>query len=179
MNLLSKSRVYLAGPIDACPELGRAWRKDITPFLEELGIVVFDPCNKPTHLLNESAECVAHRRKLKNEGKFDEAAALVKEIRHVDLRMVDICDFLIVHLNNDVRTCGTWEELFLGNRERKPVLIHIEQGKENIPDWLLGTLPHQFFFSSWRELKDYLTEFNHGQKILSPYEANRWLMFFK
>lgn len=175
-NVLKDARCYLAGPIDKAADFGRGWRIEISEFLNDLGIEIFNPCAKPQHLLNETAESVKYRHKLKSEGKFDEVALLVKEIRHIDLRMVDVCDFLIVHLDNDVRTCGTWEELFTANRSKKPILVHMEQGKENIPDWVLGTIPHEFIFSTWRELKDYLIQINNGCNMLSN---DRWLLFYR
>jgi len=58
----------------------------------------------------------------------------MKQIRPVDLRMVDICDFLVVNLDLQVHACGTYEELFWANRMKKPVLIRIEQGIEHTPD---------------------------------------------
>lgn len=179
MNILKNSRVYLAGGIDKAADFGKGWREDITPFLQELGVEIFNPCSKPQHLLNETTESVKYRHKLKSEGKFDEVAMLMKEIRHIDLRMVDVCDFLIVHLDNDVRTCGTWEECFSANYSKKPVLIHIEQGKVNIPDWMLGTLPHEFIFSTWKELREYLVQVNDGGRVLSKYEDDRWLLFYR
>lgn len=179
MNLLSKSRVYLCGAIDAAKDGGQTWRKELTPFLQELGIEIFNPCEKPTHLLNETAESVKLRHQLKKQGKFDEVATLMKEIRHIDLRMVDVCDFLIVHLNNDIRTVGTIEEMAVSNFSKKPILIHIEQGKENIPDWILGMIPHSFIFSTWKELREYLVQVNDGGRVLSKYEDDRWLLFYR
>ena len=32
------------------------------------------------------------------------------------------------------------------NRQRKPILIHCEQGKAEMPDWLFATIPHSLFF---------------------------------
>jgi len=37
-------KIYLAGAIEAAPDDGKAWRRDIAQFLDsELGIEVFDP----------------------------------------------------------------------------------------------------------------------------------------
>jgi len=176
MNVLKDSSCYLAGPIDKASDYGKGWRNSITPFLKELGVKIFNPCDKPSHLLNESAESVQHRNRLKLCGKFDEVSKLVKEIRNIDLRMVDMCDFLIVHLDNNIRTCGTWEELFTANRNKKPILVHIEQGKVNVPDWLLGTIPHEFIFSRWQDLKNYLVEANIGNKIWIIQSIERFIM---
>lgn len=176
MNILKNSRCYLAGAIDKAEDFGRGWRIEVSDFLNQIGVEVFNPCSKPQHLINESGECVKYRHALKKKGQFEEVAAIMKEIRHIDLRMVDVCDFLIVHLDNDIRTCGTWEEIFTANRSKKPILIHIEQGKENVPDWVLGTLPHEFIFSKWSELQEYLIKINNNSQNLS---SNRWLLFYQ
>lgn len=175
MNTLKNSRCYLAGPIDKAADYGKGWRKDVSKFLQEIGVEVFNPTAKPTHLLNETAESVKYRHKLKQQGRFEDVSVMMKEIRHIDLRMVDVCDFLIVHLDNDVRTCGTWEELFTANRSKKPIIVHMEQGKENTPDWLLGTIPHHFIFSSWKDMKEYLHLVNNSVALTD----DRWLLFYK
>ena len=99
---------------------------------------------------------------------------LMKTIRSVDLRLVDISDFLIVNLDLDHYACGTWEELFLANRSKKPIVIHIEQGKQNTPDWLFGTIPHQMIFSTWLELQSYLQYIDGDSQIE---HHNRWRFF--
>lgn len=178
MNILNNARCYLAGPIDKAADYGRGWRVEISAFLESIGVEVFNPCSKPRHLINENGECVQYRHTLKKQGKFKEVAEIMKEIRHIDLRMVDVCDFLVVHLDNDVRTCGTWEEIFTANRSKKPIIIHMEQGKESAPDWLLGTIPHNFIFGKWQELKDYLVNVNDSKsQVLS--NGDRWLLFYQ
>ena len=98
----------------------------------------------------------------------------MKTIRSVDLRLVDISDFLIVNLDLDHYACGTWEELFLANRSKKPIVIHIEQGKQNTPDWLFGTIPHQMIFSTWLELQSYLQYIDGNSQIE---HHNRWRFF--
>ena len=47
---LQNQRVYLAGAMDRVKDRGVAWRDSITPFLEELGCVVFNPISKPTEI---------------------------------------------------------------------------------------------------------------------------------
>jgi hypothetical protein len=158
---LNNQRVYLAGAMDRVADRGNGWRDNITPFLEDLGIIVFNPIKKPTIVGQEDEKTHKHKLKLKAEKNYDELSELMKVIRSVDLRLVDISDFLIVNLNLEHYACGTWEELYLCNRSKKPILVHIEQGKQHIPDWLFGTLPHEWFFSTWDELKKYLILLNY------------------
>jgi len=174
MNRLNNQRVYLAGAMDRVADRGNGWRDKITPFLESLNIIVFNPIKKPTVVGQEDELTHKHKVKLKNAGKYDELSQLMKTIRSVDLRLVDISDFLIVNLDLDIHPCGTYEEIFWANRQKKPIIIHMVQGKENAPDWLFGTVPHEMIFSSWDDIKSYLSNINSKQEINT---YNRWYFF--
>lgn len=173
-NRLSNQRVYLAGAMDRVADRGNGWRDNITPFLQQLSIVVFNPIKKPTAIGLEDAGVHKHKIELKLNNKYDELSYLMKTIRSVDLRLVDISDFLIVNLDLDIHPCGTYEEIFWANRQKKPIIIHMVQGKQNAPDWLFGTIPHEMIFSSWDEIKIYL---NHINSSVSIESHNRWYFF--
>jgi nucleoside 2-deoxyribosyltransferase len=174
MNRLYKQRVYLAGAIDRASDRGAEWREVITPFLTDLGLTVFNPLTKPGEIGKEDANTAIIKKKLKSTKQYDELSKVMKLIRGVDLRLVDISDFLIVNLDLDIHPCGTYEEIFLANRQKKPIIIRIVQGKENAPDWLFGTIPHDMMFSSWDEIKMYLKYINSADSINS---FNRWYFF--
>ena len=165
----------MAGPMDACRELGRQWRDDLTPFLENLGIIVLNPYNKP--ILDECGleDDINHalvQEALKRKD-YNEVSRLMKSIRQVDLRMVDHADFLIVNLDLDQRPCGTWEEIFTANREKKPIIIKCKS-KESLPPWLFSVLPHELFFESWIEVSTYVENINKNQHID---KLGRWVFF--
>jgi hypothetical protein len=174
MNRLKNQRVYLAGAMDRVADRGNGWRDSITPFLEALDIVVFNPIKKPSSVGVE--DCLTHQMKqqFKIQGNFDELSELMKTIRSVDLRLVDISDFLIVNLDLDIHPCGTYEEIFWANRQKKPIIIHMVQGKSKAPDWLFGTIPHEMIFSCWDSIKEYLTLVNSQTKINN---FKRWYFF--
>lgn len=174
MNRLKNQRVYLAGAMDRVADRGNGWRDNITPFLEDLGIVVFNPIKKPTILGQEDEQTHKLKLQLKSQENYDELSSLMKTIRSVDLRLVDISDFLIVNLDLDVHPCGTYEEIFWANRQKKPIIIHMVQGKQNVPDWLFGTIPHEMIFSSWDSIKEYLIYVNTSPAINN---YNRWYFF--
>ena len=171
---LEHQRVYLAGAMDRVQDRGNGWRDSISPFLESLGIIIFNPIKKPTTVGVEDFATHKYKQKLKLEKNYDELSQLMKTIRSVDLRLVDISDFLIVNLDLDIHPCGTYEEIFWANRQKKPIIIHMVQGKHNAPDWLFGTIPHQMIFSSWDEIKSYLTKVNTSAEINN---YNRWYFF--
>lgn len=171
---LINQRVYLAGAMDRVADRGVGWRDSITPFLQNLGIVVFNPISKPTDIGLEDHDTHQIKTKLKAMSRYDELSAMMKTIRAVDLRLVDISDFLIVNLDLNVHPCGTYEEIFLANRSKKPIIVHMEQGKSQTPDWLFGTIPHQMIFSTWLEVKNYLQHI-HTDAEIEYY--NRWRFF--
>ncbi|MHC4704177.1 MAG: hypothetical protein ACYTFQ_26760 [Planctomycetota bacterium] len=114
--------------------------------------------------------------RLGREGQYDLVAEQMKIIRCVDLRMVDISDFLIVNIDLDVHACGTYEETTTANRQKKPMLFHIEQGKRNTPDWLIAAVPHQLIFSKWADLKMYVRHVATAP-IDQVEHLNRWYFF--
>lgn len=171
LNRLKGQRVYLAGAMDRVPDRGASWRENITPFLQDLNIVVFDPIKKPGNIGLENEETHNLKKNLKLSNQYDQLSKIMKTIRSVDLRLVDISDFLIVHLDTETHPCGTLEEIFLANRQKKPIIVHIEQGKQNCPDWLFGTLPHELFFDEWNQVIEYLYHINSSDIIN---KLNRW-----
>jgi hypothetical protein len=174
MNRLNNQRVYLAGAMDRVPDGGKTWRENITPVLLKMGLTVFNPLIKPSEIGREDENTVMLKKRLKQEKRYDELSKVMKTIRNVDLRLVDISDFLIVNLDLDIHPCGTYEEIFLANREKKPILINVAQGKQNAPDWLFGTIPHQMIFDSWLDLQEYLMYIDGAEEIVT---YNRWYFF--
>jgi hypothetical protein len=142
---------------------GVGWRRAIRCTLDDLRIQWLDPTRKPIDIGCEDDESRVRRRANKAAGRYEELVAEMKPIRHVDLRMVDICDLIVVNLDLDVHACGTYEEIYLGNRQKKPILIHCEQGKRSAPDWLFGVIPHEHIFSDWDQLYIYLRMISAGE----------------
>jgi hypothetical protein len=174
MNKLWGMRVYLCGPIDAAEDLGQGWRNQLTPWLHERGLVVLNPMQKPIDIGIEDAVHLVKRRELKQAGRFSEFAREMRIIRSVDLRMCDMSDFIIVNLDLNIPSCGTWEEVFWTNRMKKPSLVNVVQDRTNVPDWMIGTIPHEFIFSHMNWLKAYLHLVDVGADKRT---FNRWMFF--
>ncbi len=176
MGLLKNQICYLCGPIDKCPNAGTEWRTTITPFLEGLGIHVLSPCKKniknPPKIAGESKSDVEYLNLLKSSGKFDEVTEIARWIRNIDLRCTDKADFIIVNYDMNIHMAGTHEEIVTTNRSKKPVLIMCPQGKQHIPNWYYGMLPHEFFFNRWVDLENYLRRVNCGMIT-----HKRWIFF--
>ena len=172
MNKLKGMRCYLSGAISFSNDQG--WKDQLKIFLENKGVTVLDPSNKPTEIGKETVESRNWLRKLKEEENWDEISKEVKAVRCVDLRMVDISDFIIVNVDLEIYTIGTWEEVTLANRQKKPILIRIRQGKGGGAWWLFGMVPHQMIFSTFDAIEDYLNKIDSGE-ILDPFR--RWYFF--
>lgn len=165
MNRLTGMRAYLCGAMDLALDGGVGWRQALGTWLSNKhGVIVLDPTRKPCDLGSEDMENREYRRQLKIAGDYETLAREMRVIRSVDLRLVDIADFLVVNLDLSVFTCGTMEEIFWANRCKRPILIHVEQGKVRCPDWLYGTLPHEHIFSEWDEIYDYLDGIADGSR---------------
>ena len=174
MNRLRANRIYLCGAMDRVKDGGVGWRNEIGAWLRTRGVIVLDPCNKPIDIGIEDAENRQLRHQLKLAGDYAAVARDKKIIRCVDLRMVDLADALVVNIDVEVHATGTYEELFLANREKKAIIVHMEQGKQNVPDWLLGTIPHQMIFSTWPEVHEYLHYIDSAPEVDA---LKRWMFF--
>lgn len=151
-NRLCYTRCYLCGAMDRAADAGVGWRREIKRVLSDLDILWLDPCRKPIDIGTEDEASRRLRRQRKAAGDYAAVKLEMDPIRRVDLRMVDKSDFLVVNLDMDIHACGTYEEIFWANRMKLPVFIHCEQGKQCIPDWMFGTLPHSYFHSTWDEV---------------------------
>lgn len=174
MNRLRGTRCYLSGAMDKAPDRGVQWREELTPKLVSMGVTVLDPCNKPISEFDEGPNFANVRSVFLENEQYDEVRNMMKPVRAVDLRMTDVADFLIVNLDLDIFACGTMEEIFLANRQKKPILIHCPQGKKKLSPWLYGTMPHEMFFNTWTELFNYLIYIDIAKEIDT---LKRWVFF--
>jgi len=152
MNKLWGMRAYLAGGIDRVDDLGAWWRNDMTPFLEEMGVVVLNPLKKPIDIGIEDSKHVAKRREFKRKNVWVLLSDDMRKLRVVDLRMCDMSDFLVVYIDPATHMCGTYEEVSWANRLKRPILCCVVGGRSNCPDWLFGMIPYQHIFDCWNDL---------------------------
>jgi hypothetical protein len=137
-GLLRDARVYLSGPMDfvasRAAEKATGWRTRIGQFLRGLGVIVFDPWEKPEvrsmHDYGREGEGTTDvRAAWTYKGGKEGAAARAKVAEsfwgamHIDLRMVDTSDFIICYCPTNVYSVGTPHEIILARQQRKPVLF--------------------------------------------------------
>jgi hypothetical protein len=169
MGKLQGHTTYLAGPMEHVNDNGVSWREEIKPFLFDLGIGVFDPCDKPT---DQGLETMAEREEYQRvkglvslyrytsecEYYLKKMHEMCKEIVSIDLRLVDLSSFLIMHVNKDVHMCGTYAEFTHARLQRKPVIVKCDQGIEDLSGFIHGLGQYAMFFDSWNGVKDYVAE---------------------
>ncbi len=137
-DLLKGARVYLSGPMDfvasRADEMKYGWRNRVGEFLRDLGVIVFDPWNKPRvrglyEYGREGVDTTETRNlwtfKPGKEGAEARARCSGKfwETLHIDLRMVDTSDFIISYCPTNIYSVGTPHEIIVCRQQRKPVLF--------------------------------------------------------
>jgi hypothetical protein len=135
---LHNARVYLSGPMDfvasRAEEKTSGWRVRVGEFLRSFGATVFDPWIKPrVRGLHEYGKEDVATVQLRGDWTFEStpkgAMARAKcaqtfwETLHVDLRMVDISDFVIAYCPTNIYSVGTPHEIITARQQHKPVLF--------------------------------------------------------
>ena len=176
-NLLKNAICYLSGPIDDCKDHGIGYRKEIRDKIEKakLNILFLDPTDKFTGFSQEVGEDKENIYKLKKQHKWEELRFFMKKIVHLDLRSVDIVDFLILYIDPDLHMCGSYHETIISLQQKKPILVIVKGGKEKAPDWLFGIIHYSFIFDDVDECVDYLCKLNSGEIPLN----DRWVLMRK
>lgn len=176
MNKLKGLRCYLAGPIDHADDDGVGWRNRIKIWMEQKGVHVMDPCDKPTSdsTYREIDEEKVRMMQLKTDGEFDKLTQYMKEIVHVDLRMLDRSDFVVVYIDMNAKPFGTIWELQNSLHQRKPTLVFVEGGKTKISNWIYGVMNHNYIFDSMKDLLVYLHGIDSGD---TDADLTRWVFF--
>lgn len=169
MNILKGTKTYLIGPMQY--KNGETWRDKATEELTKLGVKVFNPYSHPFINSIQEGNLISYSKQLIQDKKYDEVAKLWKITRIEDLAMCDYATFIIAYIDTNVHTTGTYEELFWSNRLKRPIFLICEQGKDKVPLWIWGTLPHKYFYNTLDEVLDTLNKINSGKIEI---DSARW-----
>jgi len=166
---LTGARAYLGGPIEAAdPTID--WRSEPKRVLiEELKIDLFDPHADPKQ------QCFNELIQAKEAAAWERVETIVRRFVRKDLCIVDRSDFIIACLPKGVPTVGTVHEIISSNNTKKPTLLVCPQGKQYIPSWYFGFIPHKNMFGSWGSLYTYLREVDSGWHV----DDDRWAYVYK
>jgi hypothetical protein len=153
--------VYLAGAMEHAPDLGAAWRNEISEFLtSELGHRVFNPCVEQTHVLTSEERRFFRTWKATDLNRFK---ATVRKVIEKDLNtLLHEIDYIICLWDEFVANGGgTQGEITLAYFHRIPVYMVSTIPTASISSWILGCTTE--LFTSFEELKELLRKEFLGQ----------------
>lgn len=166
-NVLKGKRCYLSGPIENDTHVD--WRVEPRHVLQSIyKIELFDPFADPKQ------QFVPALKQARIDKDFETMARIAKAFVRKDLAMVDRADMTIAYVPHGVPTTGTHHEIINSNNAKKPTLLVCPQGKEFVPLWYYGFIPHEFMFGSWDELWGYLGGVAAGSQVGS----DRWAYIY-
>lgn len=137
-SLLRGTTVYLSGPMDfvasRAEERRNGWRTRVRMVLESWGVRVFDPWFKPIvrnlgrYGIEDETTTQARASWRFDDGLVGATARSALSgsfwpVMHVDLRMVDLSDFIIACCPTNLYSVGTPHEIVVARQQRKPVLL--------------------------------------------------------
>lgn len=169
-GFLRGARVYLSGPMDfvasRAAEKKFGWRNRVGDFLRRMGVIIFDPWNKPEvrglHEYGREDEKTTH---IRESWTFEDSPVGAKararcsgsfwQSLHIDLRMVDTSDFIIAYCPTNIYSVGTPHEIVLCRSQHKPVLF----------------VSPRITFPCYLDLKEYLKNDKRGSSLLEKLAA--------
>lgn len=176
-KILENTRALVIGAMEKDRIGGARMRDYVEEQLSPLGIKVWNHYKSPIECsINEGDDDIFSMLEGFREDENYEAIAKYKQIRHNDLALIDKCDFVICELNMETFSCGTFEEVFLANRHKKPIFLFCKQGKKSIPIWMWWTLPTNYFYNDCDEIVDTLSKIHFGQIKI---DSDRWKLLKK
>lgn len=174
MGQLDGLKVFLSGPIDRVADSGIAWRREIRQKCEDLPFSFLDPTEKPEEVGGHEVGLEKYKiiEMMKNRD-WENASKWSREVRHVDLRMVDRSDLYIIYIDVDSHLCGTYNELFEAERQQKPLfaIMKSPHTKWHIPSWLISIFREEEVFDSVDDCVEHLRKIQSGEIELD----SRWL----
>ena len=157
---------YLCGPIEFAQDGGRAWRRNLAPFLREtLGHSVYDPAEDERKNLTE--EEAANFRSWKT-GDPDRFRRVIRKIIDFDLDLIENkADYVVCYWDGaGVQGGGTAGELTAALRKGTPVYLVTPLPIEEVSGWMLGC--SERVFASIEDLEEFLVARyprTHGPKL--------------
>jgi len=170
MNILKNTKVYLAGNMEYTDDSVN-WRAYVASELNNLDIKVLSPLD--TIFINQNSETDEDRERLKTareNGQFEIVSEYMKGVIQKDLRLIDLCDYVIVNLEVKKPTFGTMHEIVIATQQKKPIFLSVGD-KTKCPLWLLGLLKPNYIYNNVDEILDMIHQIDSGKKEI---DISRW-----
>ncbi len=149
-------KAYLAGAIEHAPDKGKAWRDDISRFLEEsLGHEYYNPLIEERKYLTDDESLAFRGLKYNNISEYKK---IVRKLITGDIRAIDNDIQYIICLWDQYAENGggTYGELTLAFRNNIPVYMVTPKVLSEISGWILGCTSE--IFNNFKDLKCFLNE---------------------
>ena len=160
MNYLRGKRVYLSSPIENLSTQESLsfnhWRSNLEKFLNNLGVVIFDPAADPKQ------QWAPKLREMRESCDYDGMHEISFKFVRKDLQSVGHSDFLIAYLPYKTPTTGVTHEIILSNTNKNPTILYCPQGKQFISFWYYGFINHKYMFGEQDKLFQYLQDVDNG-----------------
>jgi len=171
--------VYLAGPIQYAKDGGVSWRDNVTGQMIDIGIKenhILNPCKKPLNNFEGDDLDAAFKQinTLHKNGDWEEIEKLSRNTIRIDLRLIDKSDLIYTHVDPNVYSFGTPDEIGMARTQRKPVIAVVNGGIQKAPYWLIGRIGRQNIFASDNDAISYMKDIMHGKV---PFDPKSWLFF--
>lgn len=168
MNYLKDKTAYLCGSIHSVSDDGMGWRDEITPKLQNLGVIVSDPCKKVI-INSEVGKDKEQFKQVVMEERFRDIKELFWPIVRYDLRQVDKCDFVVFNYDTSIPMVGSIHELVVANFQKKVILLKYDKKQlSGFNPWIATFIKENHFFSTWDGMFEHLNAINDG-KLDSSY----------
>ena len=173
MHKLRNTICYLSGPMEACKDGGVMWRREIIKKFEKVGIDIkcIDPTNKPGghETMQEEKDFMD---KLRREEKWYEMVNYVKAFVRLDLRYLDLSDFIILAVDKNTHMCGSYHEIVQAQIQKKPRFAIVNGGLKNMPSWLFSIFNPSDVFDNMDDCVQRIADLDSGKLPLD----NHWVL---
>lgn len=133
---------YLSGPMEYVADHGVEWRRKFIRLAQEAGLNLdfIDPTNKPGDGEMRVGEDKNYQTMLKEQGRWEDLRRYVGRYRRLDLRFVDLSDFIVAVVDPRVPQWGTSNEIYFAEMQHKPMFFICDGGLKNLPNWLFPVI---------------------------------------
>jgi hypothetical protein len=146
--------VYLAGAIEYAPDGGRAWREEVSKFLDEtLDHRVFNPCIEENHILTKEEFQMFRNWKAGDLPRFRQT---MRKLIDTDLDiLMNKVDYVVCLWDEHVLNGGgTQGELTVAYYHNIPVYMVSKIPRMKMSSWILGCTTE--VFEKFDDLKTFL-----------------------
>jgi nucleoside 2-deoxyribosyltransferase len=169
-KILNNTKVYLAGNMEFTSD-SVGWREYATNRLRKLNIKTLSPLDTVfVNQLNETADDRERLKSLRQSEKYDEVSEYMRSVVKKDLRLIDLCDIIIVNMEVMRPTFGTMHELIIAIQQKKPVFLSVFD-KKQCPLWLFGIIKPEYIYNNIDEILDTLEKIDSGEIDI---DVRRW-----